>query len=387
MPIDSTFWENEKRRLMALFLPRLIQMALTGMITAARQAGISFDSTLYSKRAEAWARTHTDNLLIELGTTTEKFVGNAVADWIAKSDMTVGDLDAALTPAFGATRANAIAVTETTRAFASGQEEAYKAEGITEWTWRTNKDEMVCKYCGGANGKTVKIGEPFGYDRKGNSVTKPPFHPRCRCWVAPKVSKDKPKGAQAKFEQAVQQANTQSNKPIKQLSDAEIQARIQADFAKFMNDFEKEITKQNYETAGIFKDGKKVLIKDGKKTSVSFTKDEIKQMEGAVLTHNHPGDPKLFVKTFSPADIQMLVTHSKLQEIRAASEKYVYVMNNENQVEMTKAAVTRSYNKSRVNAVQLIKENPEKYQDRDEYDVAWELFAEKHGLTYTRIKR
>lgn len=193
MSIDSTFWENEKRRLMALFLPRLTQMALTGMTTAARQAGISFDNMHYNQRAEAWARTYTDQLLADFGTTTEKIVGSAVADWIAKPDMTVGDLDAALAPAFGATRANAIAVTETTRAFASGQEEAYKAEGIEEWTWRTNKDEIVCPYCGGANGKTVKIGEPFGYDRKGKPVTKPPFHPRCRCWVAPKISKDKPK--------------------------------------------------------------------------------------------------------------------------------------------------------------------------------------------------
>ena len=121
MPLTEQFWENERRRLLAIFLPRMTQMALTGMVTAARQAGIAFDNTLYSKRAEAWARTYTDNLLIELGTTTEKFVGDKVADWIAKPDMTVGDLDAALTPAFGATRANAIAVTETTRAFASGQ--------------------------------------------------------------------------------------------------------------------------------------------------------------------------------------------------------------------------------------------------------------------------
>ncbi|MCX6057750.1 MAG: minor capsid protein [Chloroflexi bacterium] len=202
MPIDSTFWENEKRRLLAIFLPRLTQMALTGMTTAAKQAGISFDNTLYNQRAEAWARTYTDQLLADLGTTTQTIVGTTVADWIAKPNMTVGDLDAVLTPVFGATRANAIAVTETTRAFANGQIEAYKAEGIEEMIWRTNKDALVCPVCGPLNNKVAKIGEAFGKDKNGNDITQPPGHPRCRCWVAPKVSKDKPK-EQAKDNQEI----------------------------------------------------------------------------------------------------------------------------------------------------------------------------------------
>lgn len=189
MPLSDEFWENENRRLLALFLPRLTQMAYSGMTNAARQLGIAFDNALYSKLAENWARSYTDKLLEELGTTTEKIAGDVVADWIAKPGATVGDLQAALEPAFGAVRANAIAVTETTRAFSSGQEEAYRAEGITEWTWQTNRDELVCPYCGGVHGKTVKIGEPFGRDRKGNAITKPPFHPRCRCWVRPKIRK------------------------------------------------------------------------------------------------------------------------------------------------------------------------------------------------------
>jgi hypothetical protein len=63
MALDSTFWESEKRRLLALFLPRLTQMAMAGMTNAARQAGISFDNTLYSKLAENWARTQTEQIL------------------------------------------------------------------------------------------------------------------------------------------------------------------------------------------------------------------------------------------------------------------------------------------------------------------------------------
>ncbi len=190
MSLTEEFWENENRRLLALFLPRLTQMAYSGMVNAARQLGIAFDNTLYSRLAENWARNYTDKLLEELGTTTQKIVGDAVADWIAKPGATVGELQAALEPAFGAARANSIAVTETTRAFAQGQRLAYQEEGIEMWTWQTNRDELVCRYCGAVHGKTVRIGEPFGVDGKGKPVYQPPYHPRCRCWVRPKISND-----------------------------------------------------------------------------------------------------------------------------------------------------------------------------------------------------
>ncbi|MCC7117372.1 MAG: minor capsid protein [Anaerolineales bacterium] len=340
------------------------------MQSAARQAGIAFDNTLYNQRAEQWARSYTDDLLAELGTTTERIVGDAVGDWIKRDGATIGELNEALTPAFGAARANAIAVTETTRAFANGQEEAYKAEGITEWIWRTNKDEMVCKYCGGANNKTVKIGEPFGHDAKGNPVTKPPFHPNCRCWVAPKVSKDK----KPKFEQAVQQANTQANKPIKKLSDVDINARIQADFTKFINDFESEISKQNYETAGAFKDGSKVSIKDGSKSSVSFTESEIDSFRGGVLTHNHPRG-----STFSVEDIKMMA-YAELTEIRATNPNYVYIMQNPNGVKIQEKNVRRAYNRYLKSAIMEMKNDPL----INPYNRAWEIFAEKNGLIYRK---
>ena len=195
MPLDDSFWENEKRQLLAVLKPRLEQMALTGMINAARQAGIAFDMTLYNQRAESWARAYTDQLLEDFISTSKTkqgtFVqgaGKAVADWIARPGATVGELNAEIGKLYGPERANVIAVTETTRAFANGQEEAYKAEGITQWTWRTNRDELVCPYCGGVNNKTVDIGKPFGMDAKGKPVLKPPYHPNCRCWTSPKIA-------------------------------------------------------------------------------------------------------------------------------------------------------------------------------------------------------
>jgi SPP1 gp7 family putative phage head morphogenesis protein len=203
MAVDAAFWENEQRYLLALFLPRLTQMALSSMTSAARQAGIAFDNTLYNQQAEAWAKTYTDKLLEGFISTSKTqpgtFVegtGAAISAWIARPNATVAELNAAIEKLYGRERANTIAVTETTRAFSSGQEEAYTAEGITDWTWNTSRDALTCPSCGPLNKKTVKIGQPFGYDAKGNPIKKPPFHPKCRCWVSPAIrSKKKADGA------------------------------------------------------------------------------------------------------------------------------------------------------------------------------------------------
>jgi hypothetical protein len=187
MPLEAAFWESERRQLLAILLPRFSQMAFAAMQQAALKAGLAFNPTLYNQRAEAWARSYADQVLDELNATSRQRWESVIADYIARPSATIGELNTALTPFFGRERAALVSVTETTRAFASGEELAYQAEGITEWTWQTNRDELVCLYCGPVHGKTVVIGQPFGVDRKGRPVTKPPYHPGCRCWVKPKV--------------------------------------------------------------------------------------------------------------------------------------------------------------------------------------------------------
>jgi len=194
MTISPDFWENERRRLLAIFVPRFAQMAITGMRDAARKSGIGigFRQDIYNQQASDWARANTDELLRGFmdpdAGTFQTGAGAAISDWIAKPGANVGDLNESLTSIFGKARASTIAVTEATRAFSSGEELAYKADGITEWTWVTSGDELTCKYCGVVDGKTVKIGEAFGMFH-GKEVTKPPFHPNCRCHVRPKVSR------------------------------------------------------------------------------------------------------------------------------------------------------------------------------------------------------
>lgn len=78
-----------------------------------------------------------------------------------------------------------------------------------------------------------------------------------------------------------------------------------------MRRFEKRISKNDYETAGVYdEDGNKRFQKKGNKYTVQFTDDEIALMDGAILTHNHPGR-----SSFSHADVRFLFT-TGLREIR-----------------------------------------------------------------------
>jgi len=142
--------------------------------------------------------------------------------------------------------------------------------------WQTRNDEIVCPICGPRHGK-----------EEGDGWTKddgPPAHPRCRCW-------------------------TNHVLPGKKLP---------KDISNISN-IENEIRNQKYETGIVYdKNGNLLLRKDGSETQVGFSPDEIKQMNGGVLTHNHPGG-----SSFSFDDVNVL-RYANLEEVRAVDSLYSY---------------------------------------------------------------
>jgi len=195
--LNDSFWNNEKNRMLAILQPRLEQMAVEAAKQAAQKAGIAFNPNLANANAARWARDYTDALLKQLGTTSTTGIGEIIAQWVEKPGATYSQLQQSLIQ-YGNVRAQAIAVTETTRAYAEGEIMAYKQEGITEIKWHTNRDELVCFTCGPLHGKVVKIGEEFGKDKKGNPIKNPPAHVNCRCSVVPSVSPNKERDAVVK---------------------------------------------------------------------------------------------------------------------------------------------------------------------------------------------
>ena len=101
----------------------------------------------------------------------------AVSEWIA-SGQALDELMTSIAPMFGADRAEMIAVTEVTRAFAEGNKATWEESGVVEaMRWMTAQDEMVCPVCAPLAGKKRTFDDDL-----------PPAHVNCRCYLQPVVS-------------------------------------------------------------------------------------------------------------------------------------------------------------------------------------------------------
>lgn len=75
--------------------------------------------------------------------------------------------------------------TESNNAMNSGSIRAYKAAGIKRYRIISILDDRLCRYCHEVqNGKIYRV-----RDAK-KAVNLPPFHPNCRCYIEPVVSRD-----------------------------------------------------------------------------------------------------------------------------------------------------------------------------------------------------
>lgn len=163
----------------------LQQSADLGVSVAIEQfegIGYGFNWTLANQAAAEWVERYTVQLYDGISQTTNRRLTTAIADWIENGD-TLTDLRRELEPIFGRQRAELIASTEVTRAYAEANELAYRESGIASGReWRTAEDERVCPVCGPLEGEQRPFGQSFG-----DGVNNPPAHPRCRCWIVPVV--------------------------------------------------------------------------------------------------------------------------------------------------------------------------------------------------------
>ena len=208
---EVLFWEQRfasgKGRFRDVLSRVLMDSVDLGTNIALDQAGtigMGFDYTLVNTRARDWAERYTDDLLIQLGTTTERTVGNSIARWIENGEpMSVLRRDLR-NSGFSKRRAKLIASTETTRAAAEANAIAYKEMGLTHYEWSTANDERVCPICGPLGGMAIVDGVavPQAIDDQrgqralidgvfthpnGTTYKRPPAHVGCRCGVAPVV--------------------------------------------------------------------------------------------------------------------------------------------------------------------------------------------------------
>lgn len=139
---------------------------------------------LANNAAAEWAMRYGYELVRGLLTTTRDWLQLQIAEYIRNSE-TIGQLIGKIRQGTGYSeqRAQMIAVTEVTRAFAEGNMAAWRASGVIEKRrWNTNNDEQVCPVCGPLNGKVAGMNEDFP-----GGIRNAPAHPRCRCWITPAI--------------------------------------------------------------------------------------------------------------------------------------------------------------------------------------------------------
>ncbi len=180
--LSDAWWDDEAAALQKRLLGLLTDAAVNGASTALRdlaaQAGVEIDFSLVNTNAADWAANYAAQLAKGITDTTRDMVQESLADWVGSGDP-LPDLIDTLGPLFGPDRAELIAVTEATRAFAEGNRLAWQESGMVDGIrWMTTNDDLVCDICGPLDGVQMPL----------DSVDIPPAHPRCRCWIQPVVS-------------------------------------------------------------------------------------------------------------------------------------------------------------------------------------------------------
>jgi len=176
--LDAAFWASAQGQMLADIRPEIERLARESASGIIERQGVGVDWTLAAERASDWAAEYAGGLVRNIADTTQRVIQKQVARYIEEPGRTIGDLRRALEPYFGRQRAEAIAVTEVTRAFAEGERlvaQEAQAQGMRlEPVWHTNRDSLVCNVCAPNDGKRQSEGWTVGW---------PPAHPRCRCWV------------------------------------------------------------------------------------------------------------------------------------------------------------------------------------------------------------
>lgn len=180
----GNFWEDENH-----LLAKVLQADLQAI--ANRFGNIELGEIFRRKQVDPggileeaikWAVEHAATLSAGINATTSKTVIAGLAEFFNTPGFTIGDLIDKLGPTFGPVRAQAIAVTEITRAAARGQSITtglIRDEGyLLEEVWNTNNDGLVCPIC--APRHRQKRGTVWSDD--------PPAHVNCRCWVTTRIA-------------------------------------------------------------------------------------------------------------------------------------------------------------------------------------------------------
>lgn len=147
-----------------------------------KDAQIAIDWELLAREAYNFAKQYIFDLIRNVDATTQKYVQEAVSKWIASGeplDSLKRDFEAIF---HDPVRADNIAETESTRAFATGAAERYQRADIKKVRLKPLNDSLVCEICKPLENTIVLLSDGW---ITASGTRFPPFHPRCRHWFVP----------------------------------------------------------------------------------------------------------------------------------------------------------------------------------------------------------
>lgn len=161
-----------------------VDLGVSAAVQGLESTGFGFDYTLANEAARQFAIEHTGKLITRITDTTERGVRNNVARWIENGEP-LEALSHDLQVYFGRARAESVAITEVTAAYAQGNLITWQESGVVaEVEWRTSADEIAgkCKICKPRHKQRAPLSKP---EIDGIGI---PGHVRCRCWWAAVLS-------------------------------------------------------------------------------------------------------------------------------------------------------------------------------------------------------
>lgn len=178
-PMGSRFWDDESQHLFDVLLPVLA----SAIEVAARESyddlagrvelGVSWE--IVSQAVPQWAEQHTAEIVAEISKTSMDGFLAEFEKWL-QSGEPLDSLILSLEQYYSPVRAEMIAVTETTRAFAEGNINVWKETGfVSGFDVVTARDDVVCPTCI----------DQYKQNPHKLKADPPPYHVRCRCAVRP----------------------------------------------------------------------------------------------------------------------------------------------------------------------------------------------------------
>ena len=187
--IQPSFWEDEFRKLWEALGEDFIGILLHGVsgginILPGSGTGYPIDEDKINMSLVRWARRYRDKWLYKIEETSREYIEGKITDWLLSGDplsVLIKTLQKDQGGMFSKIRASRIAVTETTRLHAMGNQMAWEEAGdVKEWRWNSAQDELVCPIC-----RAGVAGSPYPLAQLSEKL---PAHVNCRCYSTPIVS-------------------------------------------------------------------------------------------------------------------------------------------------------------------------------------------------------